>query len=305
MVLEYYENLQDHLAHIQVARQAINSLREDFENQRMERLREEQNLRRIQVQKKLELMRQKKNVIFLLYPLENKIIFCNLFTLIVISLTANNILLTFFKDMLLDQRNEKFRQFQQQQQLFQKQAHNQQVSSMNQFVPQHQQGAYLNPQQLAQQSSSGGYTWPQTQQSNEFLQQNLSGHDLGPQLHSQHNLSQDLQSQQQQHNFSLQELQPTMPHTPLQPQNVIQQFQQQPLQMMQPQSQLHQQHYQHPQTMPQQQAQYDPYFIGQLPVYNNYQPQPVQHSYSSQQQLNVQPQNEPPKQEEVLLISFD
>lgn len=60
--LEYYENLQDHLAHIQVARDAINSLREDFERQRAERLREEQNQRRIQVQQKLELMRQKKNV---------------------------------------------------------------------------------------------------------------------------------------------------------------------------------------------------------------------------------------------------
>ena len=154
---EYYENLQDHLAHIQVARQAINSLREDFERQRVERLRAEQNQRRIQIQQKLELMRQKKN------------------------------------DMLLDQRNEKFRQFQQQQQQFQKPVHNQQLLNMNQqqFTPQYQQMAYANPQQLAQQHSNGEFAWPQPHQSNDFayawpqphlpndqqnLQQNFAGH---------------------------------------------------------------------------------------------------------------------------------
>lgn len=59
---EYYESLQDHLAHIQEARQAVNALREEHKRQMEARLMEEQQQRRMQMQQKLEFMRQKKHV---------------------------------------------------------------------------------------------------------------------------------------------------------------------------------------------------------------------------------------------------
>ena len=57
---EYYERLQDHVAHIQEARQAVNALREEHDRQRQERLMEEQRQRQHQMQQKLEMMRVKK-----------------------------------------------------------------------------------------------------------------------------------------------------------------------------------------------------------------------------------------------------
>lgn len=54
--------MQDHLAHIQEARQAVNALRDEFETQRQEQLKDEQYRRRIQMQQKLDFMRQKKHV---------------------------------------------------------------------------------------------------------------------------------------------------------------------------------------------------------------------------------------------------
>ncbi|VDK21938.1 unnamed protein product [Anisakis simplex] len=57
----YFESLQDHLAHIQEARQAVNALREDYERRKQERALEEQRLRQQQMQQKVDLMRQKKH----------------------------------------------------------------------------------------------------------------------------------------------------------------------------------------------------------------------------------------------------
>ncbi|KAI1715738.1 VHS domain-containing protein [Ditylenchus destructor] len=62
---EYNESLQDHLAHIQEARQAVNALRDEFETQRQEQLKDEQYRRRIQMQQKLDFMRQKKHEMLL------------------------------------------------------------------------------------------------------------------------------------------------------------------------------------------------------------------------------------------------
>jgi len=58
---EYFEGLQDHLAYIQEARQALVSLREEHLKQRQERLRSEQELRMQQMQAKLEQIRHKKH----------------------------------------------------------------------------------------------------------------------------------------------------------------------------------------------------------------------------------------------------
>lgn len=57
---EHYEQLQDHLAHIQEARQAVNALREENERQRQERIKEENNRRKSQLRQTLEVMRHKK-----------------------------------------------------------------------------------------------------------------------------------------------------------------------------------------------------------------------------------------------------
>uniref|UniRef100_A0AC34GXG7 Hepatocyte growth factor-regulated tyrosine kinase substrate n=1 Tax=Panagrolaimus sp. ES5 TaxID=591445 RepID=A0AC34GXG7_9BILA len=53
---EYFERLQDHLAHIQESRQAVNALREEHERQRQERLLAEQRERQAQMQQKLSIM---------------------------------------------------------------------------------------------------------------------------------------------------------------------------------------------------------------------------------------------------------
>lgn len=58
----YYESLQDHLANIGEARQAIDEMREEHERKRQERLAEEQRLRQAQMQQTLEMMRMKKHV---------------------------------------------------------------------------------------------------------------------------------------------------------------------------------------------------------------------------------------------------
>lgn len=57
----YFESLQDHLAHIQEARQAVNALREDHERRKQEKALEEQRMRQQQMQQKVDLMRQKKH----------------------------------------------------------------------------------------------------------------------------------------------------------------------------------------------------------------------------------------------------
>ena len=67
--LANYETLQDHLAHIQEARQAVNLLRQEHQRLEQEKLREEQNQRQAQLQQTLGMMRVKKQVI---HPL----IFC-------------------------------------------------------------------------------------------------------------------------------------------------------------------------------------------------------------------------------------
>ncbi|KHN83593.1 Hepatocyte growth factor-regulated tyrosine kinase substrate [Toxocara canis] len=61
----YFESLQDHLAHIQEARQAVNALREDYERRKQERAVEEQRLRQQEMQQKVDLMRQKKHELLL------------------------------------------------------------------------------------------------------------------------------------------------------------------------------------------------------------------------------------------------
>uniref|UniRef100_A0A8R1XXB7 VHS domain-containing protein n=1 Tax=Onchocerca volvulus TaxID=6282 RepID=A0A8R1XXB7_ONCVO len=61
----YFESLQDSLAHIQEARQAIDALREDHERQKQARIMEEQRLKQIQMQQKVDLMRQKKHEMIL------------------------------------------------------------------------------------------------------------------------------------------------------------------------------------------------------------------------------------------------
>ncbi|MCP9266169.1 Hepatocyte growth factor-regulated tyrosine kinase substrate [Dirofilaria immitis] len=61
----HFESLQDSLAHIQEARQAIDALREDHERQRQARIMEEQRLKQIQMQQKVDLMRQKKHEMIL------------------------------------------------------------------------------------------------------------------------------------------------------------------------------------------------------------------------------------------------
>ncbi|CAD5227411.1 unnamed protein product [Bursaphelenchus xylophilus] len=57
---EYHEGLQDKLSEIQVARQAVNALREEHERLEEERLAEEQRQRQHQMQMQLDIMRQKK-----------------------------------------------------------------------------------------------------------------------------------------------------------------------------------------------------------------------------------------------------
>ncbi|CAD5221263.1 unnamed protein product [Bursaphelenchus okinawaensis] len=57
---EYFESLQDKLSEIQVARQAVNSLREEHCRMREEKQAEEQRQRQHQMQMQLDLMRQKK-----------------------------------------------------------------------------------------------------------------------------------------------------------------------------------------------------------------------------------------------------
>jgi hypothetical protein len=54
--------LQDHLAHIQEARQAVNALREENERLRQEKILEENNRRKNQLRQTLEVMRHKKRV---------------------------------------------------------------------------------------------------------------------------------------------------------------------------------------------------------------------------------------------------
>ncbi|CAI5447150.1 unnamed protein product [Caenorhabditis angaria] len=61
----YHESLQDHLANIGEARQAINELREEHERKRQERMAEEQRLRQAQMQQTLENMRIKKHTMLM------------------------------------------------------------------------------------------------------------------------------------------------------------------------------------------------------------------------------------------------
>ncbi|CAB3409124.1 unnamed protein product [Caenorhabditis bovis] len=61
----YYESLQDQLASIGEARQAINELREEHERKRQERMAEEQRLRQAQMQQTLEMMRMKKHAMLM------------------------------------------------------------------------------------------------------------------------------------------------------------------------------------------------------------------------------------------------
>lgn len=70
---DHFESLQDHLAHIQEARQAVDALREDHERQKQARALEEQRLKQIQMQQKVDLMRQKKHVSF--YPFFTKSVY--------------------------------------------------------------------------------------------------------------------------------------------------------------------------------------------------------------------------------------
>uniref|UniRef100_A0A914I9L2 Hepatocyte growth factor-regulated tyrosine kinase substrate n=1 Tax=Globodera rostochiensis TaxID=31243 RepID=A0A914I9L2_GLORO len=62
---EHYERLQDHLAHIGEAKQAVDALREENERQRQEMQRAEQDKRQTQLKQKLELMRHKKHEMLL------------------------------------------------------------------------------------------------------------------------------------------------------------------------------------------------------------------------------------------------
>ncbi|KAF1758276.1 hypothetical protein GCK72_014734 [Caenorhabditis remanei] len=61
----YYEGLQDHLANIGEARQAIDEMRDEHERKRQERLAEEQRLRQAQMQQTLEMMRMKKHAMLM------------------------------------------------------------------------------------------------------------------------------------------------------------------------------------------------------------------------------------------------
>ncbi|TMS37801.1 hypothetical protein L596_004660 [Steinernema carpocapsae] len=57
---QYYEELQDRIAHISEARQAVNALREDYMQQKREREMVEQQARQREMQAKLQQMRDKK-----------------------------------------------------------------------------------------------------------------------------------------------------------------------------------------------------------------------------------------------------
>ncbi|EGT45504.1 hypothetical protein CAEBREN_13026 [Caenorhabditis brenneri] len=61
----YYEGLQDHLANIGEARQAIDEMRDEHERKRQERIAEEQRLRQAQMQQTLEMMRMKKHAMLM------------------------------------------------------------------------------------------------------------------------------------------------------------------------------------------------------------------------------------------------
>lgn len=62
MILVYYESLQDKLANIHEARQAVTALREEFEMKRREAAMEEQRRRQNQMMTQLNIMRWKKHV---------------------------------------------------------------------------------------------------------------------------------------------------------------------------------------------------------------------------------------------------
>uniref|UniRef100_A0A1I7UEG3 Hepatocyte growth factor-regulated tyrosine kinase substrate n=1 Tax=Caenorhabditis tropicalis TaxID=1561998 RepID=A0A1I7UEG3_9PELO len=124
----YYEGLQDHLANIGEARQAINEMREEHERKRQERLAEEQRLRQAQMQQTLEMMRMKKHA------------------------------------MLMEQREQALQRFQQQQQEMAMRRHQQQAY----YNPQMGYGAPPGqPQQQQQQQQYYGYQQGQ-QSSNQY-----------------------------------------------------------------------------------------------------------------------------------------
>lgn len=122
----YYESLQDHLANIGEARQAIDEMREEHERKRQERMAEEQRLRQAQMQQTLEMMRMKKHA------------------------------------MLMEQREQALQRFQQQQQEMAMRRHQQQAY----YNPQQMgYGAPppSGPQQPPQQSYYGYQQGPQSQ----------------------------------------------------------------------------------------------------------------------------------------------
>ena len=61
-LLEYYERLQDHLANILDARQALDALREEHQTEHQARMLEAQRIRQQQMQEKLANVRRKKHV---------------------------------------------------------------------------------------------------------------------------------------------------------------------------------------------------------------------------------------------------
>lgn len=67
MLTVYYEGLQDKLAQVRDARAALNALRDEHREKLRRAAEEAERQRQIQLAQKLEIMRQKKQVMFLFF----------------------------------------------------------------------------------------------------------------------------------------------------------------------------------------------------------------------------------------------
>lgn len=70
-LLGYYESLQDQIASIHDARQAVTALRDDHQRRKQEAMLEEQRRRQLQMHEKLRIMRQRKHVCLFLKVMLN------------------------------------------------------------------------------------------------------------------------------------------------------------------------------------------------------------------------------------------
>ncbi|ULT96640.1 hypothetical protein L3Y34_004892 [Caenorhabditis briggsae] len=163
----YYEGLQDHLANIGEARQAIDEMREEHERKRQERMAEEQRLRQAQMQQTLEMMRIKKHA------------------------------------MLMEQREQALQRFQQQQQEMamrrQQQAYYNPQMGYGAPPPGQHQPYYGYSQ--GQQAPAQYQPPQQTPQPQQYYQQFQNGPAAPPTSTNQHQPSMQQQYQQQQQQY--------------------------------------------------------------------------------------------------------